>query len=279
MESFSNQLDKNRDEFQKNGFTILRGVFSEDWICKISTAIEKVKADPSKFCFEIQENGDEDGVYFMDYCNWARIPELKELVFSSPAASLVKSIIGSEKVVFYHEHILTKEGGTSKETPWHQDQPYFPVDGNLNCNMWIPIDFVPKESSIRFVKGSHIWGRWFYPRNFKTFDDYDVNYEDNNGRVYESVPKDIDSNCDYDVVTDSYQPGDCVIFHLKTLHAAAPNLKADSRRVVSLRWLAEDAVYVKRPWDESPPLEAHPGLEFGKQLVGEHFPEIPIGRC
>ena len=41
------------------------------------------------------------------------------------------------------------------------------------------------------------------------------------------------------------------------------------------RWIAEDATFVKRPWDESPPLENHPGLEFGKPLLGKHFPEIP----
>lgn len=30
---------------------------------------------------------------------------------------------------FYHDHVLVKEPGAESETPWHQDQPYYPVDG------------------------------------------------------------------------------------------------------------------------------------------------------
>ena len=31
--------------------------------------------------------------------------------------------------VFYHEHVFTKDPGTNHATPWHHDQPYYPVDG------------------------------------------------------------------------------------------------------------------------------------------------------
>lgn len=30
----------------------------------------------------------------------------------------------------YHEQVLVKEPGTDKETPWHHDQSYYPIDGN-----------------------------------------------------------------------------------------------------------------------------------------------------
>jgi ectoine hydroxylase-related dioxygenase (phytanoyl-CoA dioxygenase family) len=211
----------------------------------------------------------------MDYCNWQNIPELKELVYSSPAASVAQTLMGSKSITFYHEHVLTKDGGTSKETPWHQDQPYFPCDGDLNCTMWVPVDPVPLESSIRFAKGSHKWGKWFYPRHFQTFHDYDVTCEDVNGRIYGSVPRDMDSNPAYDIESFDFQPGDVCIFHMRTLHAVEPNMKPTNRRVLSFRWVAEDATFVKRPWDESPPLAAHPGLVFDQRLVGEYFPQIP----
>jgi len=264
-----------QEQYQRDGVIVLRNVLSKDWLDKIVAGINKVKENPSKFHFTIQEKGETDGTFFMDYCNWERIPEIKELVYGSVVAPLAKILMGSNSAVFYHEHVLTKDGGTSKETVWHHDQPYYPCDGDLNCTMWIPVDPVPIESSIRFAKGSHRWGKWFYPRHFQTWDDYQVNYEDNNGRVYESVPQDMDSNPLYDVTTYDFQPGDICVFHMKTLHAAYANLKKSDRRVLSLRWIAEDATFVKRPWDESPPLENHPGLEFGKPLLGEHFPEIP----
>ena len=55
----------------------MRNALSKEWLDKIATAIKKVKENPSKFHFTIQEAGENDGVFFMDYCNWTRIPELK----------------------------------------------------------------------------------------------------------------------------------------------------------------------------------------------------------
>ena len=31
--------------------------------------------------------------------------------------------------VFFHEHVFIKDPGTTRGTPWHQDQPYYPVNG------------------------------------------------------------------------------------------------------------------------------------------------------
>ncbi len=73
--------------------------------------------------------------------------------------------------VFYHEHVLTKDPGTNVATPWHHDQSYYPVDGNL-LSLWIPVDPVPKESSISFVQGSHAWKKWFVPRMFDGSGEY-----------------------------------------------------------------------------------------------------------
>jgi len=33
-------------------------------------------------------------------------------------------------VKFYHEHVLNKEPGTEKPTPWHHDQSYYPINGD-----------------------------------------------------------------------------------------------------------------------------------------------------
>ena len=62
--------------------------------------------------------------------------------------------------IFYHEHVLTKEPGTAKVTPWHHDQSYYPIDGDQIVSMWIPVDFVGLDAAIRFVKGSHSWNRY-----------------------------------------------------------------------------------------------------------------------
>ena len=36
-------------------------------------------------------------------------------------------------------------------TPWHHDQPYWTVDGNQVCSIWLSLDPVPREAAVRFV--------------------------------------------------------------------------------------------------------------------------------
>ena len=76
--------------------------------------------------------------------------------------------------VFYHEHILVKEPSAKIPTPWHHDQAYYPIDGEDICSIWMPIDPVPQEATLKFVQGSHKWNQWFFPRKFKTSKNYDV---------------------------------------------------------------------------------------------------------
>lgn len=52
----------------------------------------------------------------------------------------------STEARLYHDHTLVKEPGTSQETPWHQDQPYYNIDGFQNVSFWIPVDPVPEEA-------------------------------------------------------------------------------------------------------------------------------------
>ena len=46
----------------------------------------------------------------------------------------------SATVRLYHDHVLVKEPGTRTTTPWHQDQPYYNIDGRQNVSMWMPLD-------------------------------------------------------------------------------------------------------------------------------------------
>jgi ectoine hydroxylase-related dioxygenase (phytanoyl-CoA dioxygenase family) len=61
----------------------------------------------------------------------------------------------------FHEHVLVKEPKTSESTSWHHDQPYYCVDGEQVCSIWLPLDPVPKESGLEFVAGSHLLGKMF----------------------------------------------------------------------------------------------------------------------
>ena len=139
-------------DYQKDGSIIIKDIF-KDWIEPLRTGFEKVLNNPSKHG---RENvNDNTGRFFEDYCNWERIEEFKDFIFNSPAAEIVAQSTQSSKIQVFHEHIFLKEPGTKKETPWHQDLPYYCVDGNDTGSFWIPLDNVSKDNCLKVFKGSH----------------------------------------------------------------------------------------------------------------------------
>ncbi len=62
---------------------------------------------------------------------------------------------------FYHDHVLVKEAVSAQRTPWHQDQPYYNVDGH-GVSAWIAVDPVPEGGSLELLAGSHC-GPWLMP--------------------------------------------------------------------------------------------------------------------
>ena len=186
--------------------------------------------------------------------------------------------MGSESAIFYHEHLLIKEPGNQSKTPWHQDQPYYPVDGRHVCSIWMPLDPVPLESSLQFVKASHTLGPRFIPRKFATQKNYQLKSQDDHRSTgfaqFETVPDDIDSRPDkYEILSWALNPGDCVVFYGATLHGAAGNVSLNtSRRAFSTRWFGDDARFAERPWELSPPFTG--GLRAGESMACVLFPLI-----
>ena len=176
---------------------------------------------------------------------------MRRFIFESPAAEIAGTLMGSETVRLYHDHVLVKEPGTAQRTPWHQDLPYYNVDGRLNASMWFPVDPVARESSLEFVAGSHL-GRWYMPRSF--LDGEAMWFPD--GALAELPPIDEHPD-DYRVIGWELEPGDAVFFHMLTLHAAGGVGRGSRRRVMSVRFLGDDMVHAPRPWETSPPF---PGL-------------------
>ena len=256
------------DEFEKHGVVLIRGVFSE-WIDRLREGVEENMGDPGPWGREYIQAG-EPGRFFGDYCNWDRIDEYRDFMFDSPAASLAAQLMQSSSVRIFHEHVLVKEPGTEKITPWHHDQPYYCVDGRQVCSMWIPLDPVPIETCPDFIAGSHDWGQWFLPRKFSGID------YDHSDAALKTMP-DIDAHRDdYDIRSWELQPGDAIAFHFLTVHGAPSNHSSTQRRRgFAARWLGDDTVYAQRSGEISPPF---PGLEQklkpGDQLTTDEFPVV-----
>ena len=251
-------------DFRRDGAVCLRGVFA-DWVDTIAAGIERNLREPGPYAAQSVRGG-EAGSFFDDYCNWQRIAEFRTVVERSPAAEVAARIMQSQSAQFFHDHVLVKEPGTQKPTPWHQDAPYYFVDGCQTVSLWIPIDPV-REATLRLIAGSHRWEAMILP--VRWIDDSDFYAT---AGQFRPVP-DPDNDPQLQVLEWAMQPGDAVLFDFRTAHGARGNPASSRRRVLSLRWVGDDARYAQRPGRTSPPFPGH-GMSPGQRLRADWFPVI-----
>ena len=251
------------DAFHRDGVVLIRGLF-DDFIDSIRAGIDQNLAQPGEYAAENLVDG-EHGRFFDDYCNWSRIPAFEKVIRESPAAAVAAELMRSQRVQIFHDHVLVKEPGTSKSTPWHQDSPYYFVDGSQTVSFWAPMDPV-SEATLRCVAGSHRWTKPVLPTRWLANDDFYPNSE-----AYLPVP-DPDAE-DMDIREWTMQPGDAVAFSFRTLHGARGNESSTRRRAFSLRFVGDHARYAERPGPTSPPFPGH-AMQPGERLREDWFPTV-----
>lgn len=254
---------KHIDDFQEDGVCLVRGLLSKE-VEAIRTGIDRNMSEPGEYAAENLKEG-ETGRFFDDYCNWQRISEFADVVHTSAAAQVAAELMKSQTAQIFHDHVLVKEPGTSKPTPWHQDGPYYFVDGIQNVSFWVPVDPV-KEATLRCVAGSHKWEKPVLPTRWLNEDNF---YPDET--AYIPVP-DPDAE-GMDIREWAMEPGDAVAFNFAILHGARGNETTQRRRAFSLRFVGDDARYVERPGRTSPPFPDH-GMHAGDRLREDWFPIV-----
>lgn len=257
------------ENFAREGAVPLYGLFN-DWVETLRAGIARNMAEPSPDA-KIYTGQSGAGRFFGDYCNWGRIAEYRDFIFNSPAAEIGRTLMKSRGVRLFHEHVLVKEAAADVATPWHQDQPYYCVDGGQTVSLWLPLDSVPRERRLEFVGGSHAWGKYFRPERFNK-----TPLNENDG--LEPVP-DIDGNRDnYRVLGWALEPGDAVAFNYRTLHGApANNSASQQRRAFSLRLIGDDVRFARRANLVTSPPFRDVQLAHGAVMDAPEFPLLLAG--
>jgi ectoine hydroxylase-related dioxygenase (phytanoyl-CoA dioxygenase family) len=234
--------------FQRDGAVCLRGVFDAAELARLERGIEANLAAPSPRAIIASRPGDP-GFFIEDFCNWQDNADYRATACETALPRIAAGLMQSRSVRLYHDHMLTKQAGTQTRTPWHQDQPYYNIDGVQNVSFWIPVDPVPREATLEFLAGSHR-GPWLMPRTFMA---QEARWFPE-GSLAERPDIEADRAA-YPILGWALEPGDCVAFHMLTLHASAGS--AQRRRVFSLRYLGDDIRHAPRRWKTSPDF---PGL-------------------
>jgi len=249
--------------FQDDGVVLIKGLFA-DFVELIQMGIDYNIQNPGRYAAENIKDG-EGGRFFDDYCNWNRISQFQEVIKNSKVAEVAAGLMKSKTVQVFHDHVLVKEPGTSKPTPWHQDSPYYFVEGSQTVSFWSPVDAVT-DATLRCVAGSHKWSKPVLPTRWLNEDKF---YKDT--VKYMPVP-DPDAE-GMKVLEWDMDPGDAVAFHYQILHGARGNETKKRRRAFSLRLVGDDARYVERPGPTSPPFPGH-NMKPGDRLREDWFPII-----
>jgi len=237
-------------DFQRDGAVVLRQLFTAEEIGWLRAGIDWNLANLSPRA-KVASLANDPGRFVEDFCTWQDNPHYRRFIFETAVARVAGELMQSDSARLYHDHMLTKEAHTRQRTPWHQDQPYYNIEGRQNVSFWIPVDPVSRETTLEFIGASHR-GPWLMPR---TFMDAEARWFPEGSLA--DLP-DIDANRQaYPILGWAIEPGDAVAFHMLALHAAPGTSGVHRRRVFSVRFMGDDTRHAPRRWRTSPEF---PGL-------------------
>lgn len=256
--------------YRRDGVVCVRRVLDDAEVEQARDAIQTVLDTPSPLT-QVASTKDDPGAFTEDFCRWGDVPGIEALARHSRAPQIAAALMDSPTIRLYHDHVLVKEGGTRQRTPWHQDQPYYNVDGR-GVSAWIPVDPVPESGCLELLATTHR-GPWLMPRTFLTGEA--KWFPEDSLRELPDIEAD---RAAFDIRRYEMQPGDAIFFDFLTVHGAPGFPFPGRRRVLSLRYLSEQARHAPRRWRTSPPFDGlEDQLADGAPLDHPLFPVVWSG--
>jgi ectoine hydroxylase-related dioxygenase (phytanoyl-CoA dioxygenase family) len=250
--------------FQDNGYLKLPHFFSRAEIDELGRALDQTVADKrSRILGGGREPSDDYMRVFNQMVNlWEDYSVVRKFSFDPRLAEVARRISRCRHIVIYHDHALIKPGGEkSKETNWHQDAPYWPMEQTGALSAWIAVDDVSVENGcMQFIPGSHKYGR-LEPVPL--------------GTDGASVLKNIAATgvrVDVPPVIMDMAAGGVTFHHGCTFHYATPNRTDKPRRALAIIYIPDYITYNGR-WDAGGAAD----LEAGKPFGGPKHPILATG--
>lgn len=151
--------------YQTQGFIHYKNFFSKTEMTQLRIAIDNAVAENRDRILGAEQGGryygKESEKVFNQMINlWVDSPAAKEFTFSKRLAETGRCLSQAEHIRIYIDHAMVKPGGQeSRQTNWHQDAPYWPMDPVNSFSAWIAVDDVTIENGcLHFIPGSHKFG-------------------------------------------------------------------------------------------------------------------------
>ena len=266
--------------YHRDGVVLLREMFDADWIALLREGLQ-TNCDNPTYRSRVWDRDAEGRTMFWDSQAWQGIEQYRQFIFDSPAARIAGELMGSTEINFFFDAVFVRSPGSQFSTPWHQDEPYWSVEGYDTCTLWMPLVSVKKENALAYVPGSHRRDSVFYQYNFG-----DLNPDGKTGvdqvdfsAIADAEIPDIDADPDaFGVVSWDMQPGDCVVFNSRIMHGGSGKLAEDrDLQVFTTKWLGDDVRIKFRECGMDPDHSAimtQYGLKSGDRPGTDLYPRI-----
>jgi len=268
---------KEVDTYHRDGVLLLKNMFDKNWIELLNKGLDVNSKCPTERS-RIWHKNDSGHTMFYDTLAWQEIKEYKNFIFNSPAAQICGQLMKSTTVNFFFDAVFVRSAGTKFETPWHQDEPYWSIEGYDACTLWMPLVPVKEKNCLSFVPGSHLFKSVFNQKNFGELTGNPKDQVDFSKVADQEFP---DINADperFGVVNWEMQPGDCIAFNGRTMHGGSGKLDNDSNlRVFTTKWLGDDARIKFRNYGMDPDFSSlmiKKGLKSGDRPDTGLYPRV-----
>jgi ectoine hydroxylase-related dioxygenase (phytanoyl-CoA dioxygenase family) len=233
--------------FSEDGVALIRGLFA-DRIEMLAGALEAARLNPSPMA-SFEKDSHNEVVFFSDFFTYRKNALIREIVWDRDVVNTVRQVAKSESLRIFHDHVLIKSGA-APETPWHQDRPYYLVDGPVSCSLWITPDQVPIHESLQFIRGSHAIAREFSPVAFR-----DGRIIQRQTQFEELDDEKLRALQQLGVLCFHMEPGDALLFDNRILHKATRSDLPAARRALSIRYLGDGAHLTSNYVNATPPFD------------------------
>ena len=218
--------------FQQNGYIQFEEFFSPVEIAALRGTLD-VAVEANRERIRGAEKGgrfseDYERVFNQMVNLWTDYPQAKEIAFDHRLGDWARRLSRCQHVRIYHDHAMIKPPGqVSKQTNWHQDAPYWPMDPVGALSAWIAVDDVSVENGcLHFVPGSHRHGR-LDPISLETEGESVVDRFKAQGYT---VPE---------PVAMPMRAGGVTFHHGCTFHYAGPNRTNEPRRAFAVIYIPD----------------------------------------
>ncbi len=214
------------EAYERDGVVCLRNVISQER-CQHLLAVTRLYLERGQG--RIQEAKAREGV-----------PRLIGAVFMSEI-----ELMRVDRVRFFYDQMFLKEPGTTEPTPWHNDLPFWPMQGSHLVSLWVALTPVTNESSgVEYLAESHKAGTLFQAVG-------PGGYSIPAAAGQKPCPNYLDysvRSADQRFLSWDMEPGDVLCHHPLTAHGSGGNHSKSQLRVgLSIRYLGSDVKWDPRP--------------------------------